>query len=111
MAIASVADLVDALQQLPILEPAQIEQLPSLCDGLDEPRSLAQRMLAMDWLTPFQVNCLLQKRGADLLLGPYVLLQRLGEGGTGQVFKARHQRMQRIVALKVIRRELLTDAE
>src|SRR5207253_2163580 len=44
-------------------------------------------------------------------LGPYLVLERLGAGGAGQVFKARHQLMQRTVALKVIRRELLTDAE
>src|SRR5262249_47005168 len=34
-----------------------------------------------------------------------------GEGGTGQVFKAQHQRMQRLVALKLIRKELVTDPE
>src|SRR6185369_8400922 len=42
---------------------------------------------------------------------PYTVLERLGEGGAGQVFKARHQKMNRIVALKVIRQELLTDAD
>src|SRR5262249_43345592 len=42
-------------------------------------------------------------------IGPYILLERLGEGGAGQVYKARHQRMDRIAAVKVIRAELLTD--
>jgi WD40 repeat protein/serine/threonine protein kinase len=109
MAMTAVAELVDALQ--PLLDPGQLEQLPSLANGLEDAKTLAQRLLALDWLTPFQVNCLLQKRGAQLVLGPYNLLQKLGEGGTGRVFKARHQRMQRIVALKVIRRELLADPE
>jgi Protein kinase domain len=44
-------------------------------------------------------------------IGPYLLLDRLGEGGNGQVFKARHQAMQRVVALKILREELLADAE
>ena len=44
-------------------------------------------------------------------LGPYRLLQCLGEGGAGRVFKARHQLMNRTVAVKVIHKELLADAE
>jgi serine/threonine-protein kinase len=44
-----------------------------------------------------------------LLVGSYVLLERLGEGGMGQVFKARNWKIGRIVALKIIRKELLTN--
>jgi eukaryotic-like serine/threonine-protein kinase len=53
----------------------------------------------------------MQGRGAELMLGPYLLLERLGEGGAGQVFKARHQKMNREAAIKLIRKELLADAE
>ncbi|MGE3806061.1 MAG: WD40 repeat domain-containing serine/threonine protein kinase, partial [Gemmataceae bacterium] len=44
-------------------------------------------------------------------LGPYVLLEPLGEGGLGQVFRARHRESGQIVALKTIRAELLTEPE
>jgi serine/threonine protein kinase len=40
-------------------------------------------------------------------LGQYDLLEKLGEGGMGQVFKARHRLMNRVVALKVIHRKHL----
>ena len=38
-------------------------------------------------------------------------MERLGEGGMGQVFKARHQHMGRIVALKLMRKEKLTSTD
>ncbi len=47
-------------------------------------------------------------------LGPdsrYELLAELGQGGMGQVFKARHKLMKRIVALKTIRPELINHPE
>ena len=39
-------------------------------------------------------------------LAEYDILERLGTGGTGQVFKARDTRLGRIVAIKVLREEL-----
>src|SRR6185295_14144437 len=35
--------------------------------------------------------------------GDYLLLQTLGQGAMGTVFKARHKRLNRLVALKLIR--------
>ena len=53
-------------------------------------------------LTPFQVAAFGEGRGASLRVGNYDILDRLGAGGMGTVFKARHRRMKRIVALKVL---------
>jgi eukaryotic-like serine/threonine-protein kinase len=112
MAMTCTTELLNAVRQYELLEPQHLDQLREL-EGAsgDDPRALAQQMIKRGWLTPFQLNQVFQGRAAELLLGPYVILERLGEGGTGQVFKASHRRMRRVVALKLIRRELLSDAE
>jgi serine/threonine protein kinase len=109
--IDSVATLVDQFRQYELLDAGQISELTSSTKTDSEPRALAQQLIKRGWLTPYQVNQLFLGRGRDLLVGPYVVLERLGEGGAGQVFKARHKKMNRVVALKIIRKELLTDAE
>ena len=65
-------------------------------------RELARLLTTKELLTPFQIEALKEGRGASLRVGNYDILDRLGAGGMGTVFKARHRRMKRIVALKVL---------
>jgi serine/threonine-protein kinase len=111
MAFASVADLVQTLRALRLLEPEQLAEVEQLRSRFAEPLALARDLMQRNWLTAYQVNLLFAGRGQDLVLGSYVVLQRLGEGGMGQVFKARHQRLGRVVALKVIRKDRLANPE
>ncbi len=65
--------------------------------------------MLLGYLTTFQANKLGQGRGQDLVVGPYRLLDPLGEGGMGQVFKARHVTMDRMVALKMIPKDRVAN--
>lgn len=101
------------LRRCQLVGPAQLSELMAaeLQGRLPDARALGKELLRRGWLTAYQVNRLLQGRSAELVLGPYLLLERLGEGGAGQVFKGWHRRMKRVVALKVIRRQLLVEPE
>ena len=51
-------------------------------------------------LTKYQAVELFQGTARRLVLGNYVVLDKLGEGGMGQVYQGPAPRMDRIVALK-----------
>jgi serine/threonine-protein kinase len=105
------ASLVEAIRGLDLFEPVRLERLSrDLADRFPQPRDLGRELIQTEWLTAFQVNQLLQDKGALLRLGPYVLLERLGAGGMGEVFKARHRKLDRIAALKVISQQRLSHA-
>src|SRR5437016_5408683 len=112
MSIPTTSDLVDSLRRSRLLEPEHLQEVTIyLQTRFTESRGLAKELVQRGWLTPFQVNQLLQGKPDHLLLGPYVLLERLGGGAMGQVFKARQQRVGRIVALKVIDQQRLADPD
>lgn len=62
-------------------------------------------------LTDYQVAVLRGWTTEPLVLGNYVVLDVIGSGGMGTVYKARHRRMDRIVALKVLSPDLMTSRQ
>jgi serine/threonine-protein kinase len=107
--LASGAELADVLRRHGLLTAKALQSLDSLVRQFPDARRLAEHLLAQGLLTPFQVNLLLRGRGADLILGPYVLLDRLGQGAMGRVYRAVHRHLARAVAVKVIRPDLLKN--
>jgi serine/threonine-protein kinase len=116
MAIDSVPLFVDALRQSRLLDAAQQGEVDQLRVRFTDPRALARELIQRGWLTPYQVNQLMQGHGQELVLGTsggatYRVLERIGAGGMGQVFKAKHSALDKLVALKVIRREHLAKPD
>ncbi len=76
------------------------------------PRSaeeLALELVRNKKLTKFQAEEVSRGKGKSLTLGNYLLMEKIGAGGMGQVFKARHRVMNRIVAVKVLPASLTRD--
>jgi serine/threonine-protein kinase len=112
MAPDPVVRLTEELRTARLLEPAQLNEVTAtLAAPFPEPRALARELVRRGWLTSFQVNALFQGRGYELLLGSYVLLDKIGEGGMGAVFKARNWKLGKTVAVKVIRQKRLGSAQ
>jgi eukaryotic-like serine/threonine-protein kinase len=86
-----------------LLSPEQFGQLEGLRRAHPEPVALVRAVLGRGWLTSYQARELFAGRGRGLVLGDYHVLDRLGEGATAHVLKARHRRTGRLVALKVAR--------
>ena len=79
----------------------------TLLDGLPADRkadgqALARELVRQKKLTAFQAQEIYAGRGKGLVLGNYVVLDKLGQGGMGMVLKAEHRRMKRFVAIKVL---------
>jgi formylglycine-generating enzyme required for sulfatase activity/serine/threonine protein kinase len=108
----SVSGLVQAIRTFGLLDPEQLQQLiRRIHERNADPRTPFQELIERGWLTRFQIHRLLHNRGQELVLGAYVLLEKLGEGGMGEVFKARHQKLGRLVALKLIKKDRLKNPE
>src|SRR5262245_33437901 len=99
-AAGQLAAFLDALRDSELLDAEglnAVRRAPQ-AEG-EDPRPLAQLIYQKGWLTKFQIKQVLKGHAKDLVLGPYRILDRVGEGGMGQVYKAQHVTMNRMVAL------------
>ena len=71
---------------------------------------LARELVRRKKLTKFQAEEVYRGKGNALVLGNYTILDKIGAGGMGQVFKAEHRRMHRIVAVKMLPTGMMKNA-
>jgi serine/threonine-protein kinase len=69
-----------------------------------EPAVLADFLIQNGYLTPFQANRISSGKAQDMVLGPYVLMDIIGSGSMGTVFKAQSKSDKEWYAVKVLPR-------
>jgi serine/threonine protein kinase len=97
------------LRRSRLLSEQEIDAAARLTEG-ERAKVIANALVERGLLTRYQAGRILAGRPGRLVLGQYRLLDELGRGATGRVFKAVHTVMGRVVAVKVILPALLKDA-
>jgi serine/threonine-protein kinase len=105
----SPTELITFLSRNQFLNSAQGESLSRERQRFVSAVQLCGELVQRGWITPYQQAQLLSGNGDKLIIGSYRVQSPLGEGGMGMVFKAIQPKLDRVVALKVIRPQVLAS--
>lgn len=101
-------EFLAAIQEARLLDPNEYEAYSQ--EGQTRSvRELAHHLIRRGLLTSFQLRAIEHAKTRGLRMGQYIVLDKVGEGGMGHVFRARHCRMNRVVALKVLSRQAMEN--
>ncbi|MEI8371547.1 MAG: serine/threonine-protein kinase [Planctomycetota bacterium] len=107
MAISTVDEFLSALEKSKLLDSEQLVAAQRLAGNSPDASALAKALVRENLVSRWQAGTLLALgQRAQLRLGKYKLIQRLGKGGMGTVFLAEHVTMNRRVALKIVPRSI-----
>ena len=105
-------DLLPVIRNSGVLNDRQLSEIKSkILSGAypNDSKALAERLIREKILTDYQAKRFLSNKSHGLVVGRYAILDRLGSGSMGRVYKAHHLMMDRIVALKIIAPEIATN--
>lgn len=81
----------------------------SHCPEVESAEDLGKLLVKHNKVTRLQAQMVYQGQGDKLRFGNYVIQDKIGSGGMGDVYLARHRRMQREVALKLLPTAMAED--
>ena len=83
----------------------------SLSPPAESAEDLGKLLVKHKKVTKLQAQLVYQGKGDRLLLGNYLILDKIGAGGMGDVYLAEHRRMERRVALKTLPAAMTRDSQ
>lgn len=106
---ATGAEYLDLLGETRLLAGSQMAEIHARFNArsdqeLQDPDAVARWLVEQHYITQFQADHLTEGRHRGFYFGPFKLLEVLGIGGMGRVYLAEQIRLERLVALKAIRR-------
>ena len=107
---ANLETVVKQLADSGILAPGKLENfIPPKANPTSVDEFVAE-LVKNNHLTSFQAAQVKAGKAKALILGEYTIVDKIGAGGMGQVFKAVHRRMDRTVAIKMLPPAMTKDA-
>ena len=110
MQVESAEELIQALRASELFTPEQFERLVrDLAAPAADPTALMKRLIKRGRVSFYQFKKVLHGKAAELRVGPYIITDKLGEGGMGKVYRARRGGEGPTIALKVVRAALVAN--
>jgi len=107
--VVSLEQMIDGLEGSGILSADELKSFIPPEAFPEDANELGYNLIDHGKLTEFQVEQVSNGSANSLVLSNYILVDKIGSGGMGQVYKAEHRRMQRIVALKLLPQNVMND--
>ena len=96
----SFEEFQSAIATLKLVGPEELLRFAREASG--DLSRLAGELIRAGKLSTYQAQALAQGKAKGLLIGDYLIQKKIGQGGMGVVFMARHRRLDQIVALKIL---------
>ena len=102
----TIHQFVENLTKSGLMSGDEIAALQSTYN-VEDGETLASQLVRTGKLTEYQASVISTGQSQNLVFGEYTVVDKIGSGGMGDVFKAQHGRMKRLAAIKTLPRKLL----